>query len=52
MRVVADHAQKAATAPRRLSRLIADATEQAPGAEKVAFYPHILRSEVVLGGVI
>ena len=48
---VTDHAQQAATALRRLNRLIADArtAEQAPDAEKVGFYQHALRSAVVLG---
>lgn len=48
---ITDHAGQAATALRRLNRLIADArtAEQAPDAEKVAFYQHILRSAVVLG---
>lgn len=48
---VADHAQQAATALRRLNRLIADArtAEKAPDAEKVAFYLHVLHSAVVLG---
>jgi hypothetical protein len=48
---VADHAQQAATALRRLNRLIADArtAEQTPDAQKVAFYQHALRSAVVLG---
>ena len=47
---VADHAQLAATALRRLNRLIADArAEQTPDTEKVAFYQHVLHSAVVLG---
>jgi transposase len=48
---VADHAQQAATALRRLNRLIADArtAEQTPDAEKVAFYRHVLHSAVVFG---
>jgi hypothetical protein len=46
---VAEHAEQAATALRRLNRLIADATEQAPDPEKVTFYQHALRSAVVLG---
>lgn len=48
---VADHAQQAATALRRLNRLTADArtAEQIPDPEKVAFYLHVLRSAVVLG---
>jgi transposase len=48
---VADHAEQAATALRRLNRLIADAraAEQTPDSEKVAFYEHVLRSAVVLG---
>ena len=48
---VAEHAEQAATALRRLNRLIADAhaAEQTPDAEKVAFYLHALRSAVVLG---
>lgn len=48
---VAEHAEQAATALRRLNRLIADArtAEQTPDAEKVAFYEHVLRSAVVLG---
>src|SRR4051812_22124747 len=48
---VADHAQQAATALRRLNRLTADdrTAEQTPDPEKVAFYQHILHSAVVLG---
>jgi hypothetical protein len=48
---VAEHAEQAATALRRLNRLIADAhaAEQTPDAEKLAFYLHVLRSAVVLG---
>jgi hypothetical protein len=46
---VADHAQQAATALRRLNRLIADAAEQTPEPEKLAFYQHVLHSAVVLG---
>jgi transposase len=48
---VASHAQQAATALRRLNRLIADARtdEQEPDPEKVAFYQHALRSAVVFG---
>jgi transposase len=46
---VAEHAQQAATALRRLNRLVADAAEQAPDPEKVGRYLHILRSAVVLG---
>jgi len=49
--LVADHAQQAATALRRLNRLIADAhtAEQTPEPEKLAFYLHVLHSAVVLG---
>lgn len=49
---VADHAEQAVLALRRLNRLIADAhaAGQTPDAEKVAFYLHMLRSAVVLGG--
>jgi transposase len=49
---VADHAEQAVLALRRLNRLIADAhaAEQTPDPEKVAFYLHVLRSAVVLGG--
>jgi transposase len=46
---VTKHAEQAATALRRLNRLIADAAEQAPDAEKVSFYQHVLHSAVVLG---
>ena len=48
---VADHAEQAATALRRLNRLIADShdAEQTPDAEKLVFYLHVLRSAVVLG---
>jgi transposase len=48
---VAEHAEQAATALRRLNRLIADscAAEQSPDTEKVTFYQHVLRSAVVLG---
>lgn len=48
---VAEHAEQAATALRRLNRLIADAhaTGQDPDMEKVAFYLHVLRSAVVFG---
>jgi transposase len=48
---VADHAEQAATALRRLNRLIADArtTAQTADPEKVAFYQHVLHSAVVLG---
>jgi DNA-binding SARP family transcriptional activator len=48
---VAEHAQQAATALRRLNRLIADAraAEQTPDTEKVVFYQHVLHSAVVLG---
>jgi len=46
---VAEHAEQAATALRRLNRLVTDAAEQAPDPEKVAFYQHILHSAVVLG---
>jgi transposase len=48
---VTDHALQAATALRRLNRLIADArtAEQAPDAKKIAFYQHVLHSAVVLG---
>ena len=48
---VAEYAQQAATALRRLNRLIADTrtAEQAPDAERVAFYEHVLHSAVVLG---
>lgn len=46
---VADHAEQAATALRRLNRLTADAAGQAPDGEKVTFYQHVLRSAVVLG---
>jgi transposase len=48
---VAEHAEQAATALRRLNRLIADArtTEQTPEPEKVAFYQHVLHSAVVFG---
>ena len=48
---VADHALQAATALRRLNRLIADAhaAGKAPDAEKIALYQHVLRSAVVLG---
>ena len=44
---VAEHAEQAATALRRLNRLIADARTTDP--EKVAFYQHVLRSAVLLG---
>jgi len=46
---VADHAEQAATALRRLNRLVTDAAEQTPDPEEVAFYQHILHSAVVLG---
>jgi hypothetical protein len=48
---VADHAQQAATALRRLNRLTSEARAagQAPDLEKVAFYQHILHSAVVFG---
>jgi len=48
---VADHAEQAVLALRRLNRLTADAhaAGQTPDAEKVAFYLHVLRSAVVLG---
>lgn len=50
---VADHAEQAATALRRLNRLVADArtAEQTPDPEKLAFYKHVLHSAVVLGVV-
>ncbi|GAA2662679.1 IS66 family transposase [Paractinoplanes durhamensis] len=46
---VAEHAEQAATALRRLNRLIADAAERTPDPEKLAFYQHVLHSAVVLG---
>ena len=46
---VAEHAEQAATALRRLNRLIADGAEQALDPGKLAFYVHALRSAVVLG---
>jgi transposase len=48
---VAEHAQQAVTALRRLNRLVSDArvTEQTPDPEKIGRYQHILRSAVVLG---
>jgi transposase len=48
---IADHAQQAVTALRRLNRLTADArtADQPPDPEQVARYQHILRSAVVLG---
>jgi transposase len=48
---VADHAQQAITAPRRLNRLVADAraADQTPDPEQVAHYLHIWHSAVVLG---
>ena len=48
---VADHAQQAITALRRLNRLTADArtADQNPDPEKVGRYQHMLRSAVVLG---
>ena len=48
---VADHALQAATALRRLNRLITDArtAEQTPDPAKLAFYQHVLHSAVVLG---
>ncbi len=46
---VAEHAEQAATALRRLNRLIADAAERIPDPEKLAFYQHVLHSAVVLG---
>jgi transposase len=45
---VAEHAEQAATALRRLNRLTADA-ERTPDPEKLAFYQHVLHSAVVLG---
>jgi transposase len=48
---VADHAQQAVTALRRLNRLAADARTagQTPDPEKIGRYQHILHSAVVLG---
>lgn len=51
---VAEHAEQAATALRRLNRLTTDArtAEQTPDPEKLAFYQHVLHSAVLLGAQV